>query len=156
MANDWRQLAQDPEAWNGLKHDDPRLDDFAHEVEARYGLPFGVIEALKNAGERTPRTATGWASSPKGAQGIMQFMPGTRKEYPHNVDDPFESIDAAGRYMQVLLKQYKGNAMAAVAHYNGGTRAGRAVLSGKPAPAEETRQYLKRVSRYMDNKYGGK
>jgi hypothetical protein len=153
--SDWRKLSQSPDQWATLTHDDPRLDDFAHEVEARYGLPFGVVEALKNAGERTPRAATGWATSPKGAQGVMQFMPGTRKDYPHNVDDPFESIDAAGRYMQTLLRQYDGNVMAAVAHYNGGWRAGKAVLAGKPPPAAETRGYLDRISKYMDKKYGG-
>lgn len=154
--SDWRKLAQNKEEWATVTHDDPRLDDFAHEVEARYGLPFGVVEALKNAGERTPRAATGWAESPKGAQGVMQFMPGTRATYQHNVDDPFESIDAAGRYMQDLLKQYDGNAMAAIAHYNGGYKAGRAVAGGKKAPFAETRGYLQRISQYMDKKYGGK
>jgi hypothetical protein len=154
--SDWRKLAQNKEEWATVQHNDPRLDAFANEVEARYGLPFGVVEALKNAGERTPRAATGWATSPKGAQGVMQFMPATRKAYEHNVDDPFESIDAAGRYMADLMRQYDGNAMAAIAHYNGGTRAGRAVARGQQAPAAETRAYLQRISTYMDRKYGGK
>jgi soluble lytic murein transglycosylase-like protein len=148
----WKALAASPEEWKSLRYDDPRLDEFAHAVEDRYGLPRGVIEALKNAGERTPAGAT----SPKGAEGIMQFIPSTRRAYQHNPDDPFESIDAAGRYMKDVIAQYKGNVMAAVADYNGGPRAGNRVLQGLAPPAAETQNYLKRIRQYMNTRYGGK
>ena len=51
---DWKTLATSPQEWGSLRHNDPRLDAFAHEVEDRYGIPRGMLEAIKNAGERTP------------------------------------------------------------------------------------------------------
>lgn len=154
-SQNWQALAGAPEEWKHLQHDDPRLDAFAHAVEDRYGLPRGVVEALKNAGERTHQKGGQWAVSPKGAEGVMQFIPSTRKAYQHNPSDPFESIDAAGRYMADLIRQNKGNAMAAIAFYNGGAAAAKAVLAGKPPPALETQKYLEHIKSYMDRRYGG-
>jgi soluble lytic murein transglycosylase-like protein len=85
----------------------------------------------------------------------MQFMDSTRAKYQHNTDDPFESIDAAGRYLSDTLKQYKGNAMAAIADYNGGPRQAKPVMEGQTPPAAETQEYLKRVRAYMNKNYGG-
>lgn len=157
MADSWKDLAKDPEAWKSTPHNDPRYDDFAHAVEDRYGLPRGVLEAIKNAGERTPTAASGRPTvSSAGAKGMMQFIDTTRKVYQHDVNDPFESIDAAGRYMADVLPRYDGNVMAAVADFNGGPRQARPVLQGKTPPAKETQDYLMRVREYMNSKYGGK
>lgn len=153
--NDWKALAKKPEEWASLRYDDPRLDAFAHEVEDRYGLPRGVVEALKNAGERTPNEDGHWASSPKGAKGLMQFMDQTRQAFDHNPQDPFESIDAAGRYMAETVERYDGDVMAAIADYNGGPAQGKPVREGKKPPAEETQSYLERIRGYMKKKYGG-
>lgn len=147
--SEYADLVRNPSEWSKVKYDDPRLDAFATDVEKRYNLPTGMIVALKNAGERTNVTQV----SPKGAKGIMQFMDDTRKAYPHDVADPFDSIDAAGRYMSDLVKQYK-NPIAAIAAYNGGGAAAKAVLAGKQPPAEETRNYITRIKQYLDERYG--
>lgn len=146
--SEYADLVKNPSEWSKVKHDDPRLDAFATDVEKRYGLPSGMIVALKNAGERTNVGQV----SPKGAKGVMQFMDETRKAYPHDVADPFDSIDAAGRYMSDLVKQYK-NPIAAIAAYNGGGAAAKAVLAGKQPPAEETRNYITRIRTYLDERY---
>lgn len=150
----WQELANSPSEWGALKYNDPRLDEFAAAVEQRYKLPPGIIEALKNAGERTPNTNGQWAASPKGAKGVMQFTDATRKTFEHDTQDPFASIDAAGRYMADVLPRYNGNAMAAIADYNGGPRQGKAVADGNDPPAAETQQYLQRIRDYMDAKSG--
>lgn len=152
---DWQALVKNPKEWSSLKYNDPRLDAFAEEVEKRYQLPRGIVLAIKNAGERTNPGQV----SPKGAQGIMQFMPATMKlqnnMFKHDVNNPFASIDAAGKYLQYTLnKQYRGNALAAVADYNGGPKAAAAVLAGNPPPAKETQEYLLRVKEYLSNKHG--
>lgn len=160
---DWKSLAKNKAEWGKLSYDDPRLDAFAAEVEKRYNLPVGIVTALKNAGERTPNKDGKWASSPKGAQGIMQFMPNTMKlqggKFKHDPNNPFASIDAAGKYLQHTLKyQYKNNALAAVADYNGGPAQAKALMqSGKPT-AKETQEYIERVKDFMRTKYtrGGK
>lgn len=148
MEPSWKEIVKlPPEEKVNIKYDDPRLDDFTSAVEARYELPPGLIKAVKNAGERSNTTQ----ESPKGAKGVMQFIDSTRKAYEHDYKDPLASIDAAGRYFQDLLKKYKGNVKAAVAHYNGGTRSGKAALAGEEIPFEETRNYLKRIKEYMSS-----
>jgi soluble lytic murein transglycosylase-like protein len=134
-----------------IPHNHPALDAFASAVEQRYGLPPGLLVAVKNAGERSN---TGQVS-PAGAKGVMQFIDATRHSYPHNPGDPMESIDAAGRYFADLMRQYQGNAMAAIAAYNGGTAAGKAVMRGEAPPADETRGYLARIAQYMERRFGG-
>lgn len=147
---DWKELNKlDSKQLAAIKYDDPRLDSFANAVEERYGLPTGLIEAVKNAGERSNTSQV----SSKGAKGVMQFIDATRKLYPHNYNDPMESIDASGQFFRDLIKQYKGNVKAAVSHYNGGTTAGKAVLGGAEAPTAETRDYWKRLQSYMDAKH---
>jgi len=145
----WKELAKlPPEELAKIPYNDPRLDAFAATVEERYNLPRGFIEAVKNAGERSNTTQV----SSAGAKGVMQFIDSTRKLYPHDYKNPLASIDASGQYFSDLMKQYKGNVKAMVAHYNGGTVAGKAILAGEEAPKEETRNYWKRLQGYMEKK----
>ena len=146
---DWRELRTlSKEELMKVKYNDPRLDSFATEVEARYGLPPGLIEAVKNAGERSNTNQV----SGKGAKGVMQFMDSTRKLYPHDYKNPLESIDAAGQYFADLSKQYNGNAKAMIFHYNGGTSAGKLGMKGEKAPTDETNNYWSRLQDYMKKK----
>lgn len=148
----WKELTKLPlPERSKIPYHDPRLDAFSGEVEKRYNLPYGLIESVKNAGERTN---TGQVS-PKGAKGTMQFIDSTRAAYPHDYNDPLSSIDASGRYFKDLLKQYNGNARAALAHYNGGTKNGKAVAAGKQPVSAETRAYLQRIQQYMMRKSSG-
>lgn len=146
---EWKELVALPqEELTKVRYDDRRLDSFANEVERRYGLPDDLIVAVKNAGERSNTEQV----SRSGAKGVMQFMDTTRKMYDHDYKDPLASIDAAGRFFKDLLKQYDGDVKAAVAHYNGGTKAGKAVLKGMEPPSEETRNYWKRMQDYMEER----
>ena len=147
----WLALAKNPEEWKTVRYDDPRLDEFAAVVEKRYGLPPGLILAVKNAGERSNT----WQESPKGAKGVMQFIDSTRKDYPHDPSNPFESIDAAGQYFRDLMKRYKGNVRAAITEYNGGRKQALAVMEGGDPTARETIEYLKRIKRYMMERQEG-
>lgn len=146
----WLDLYRDRSQWDSLQYNDPRLDEYAQFVEQKLGLPPGTVLALKNAGERTPKKpGEPWARSPKGAQGVMQFMPATIEAFPHDPENPFENIYAAGLYMQNAIKQYRGNVAAAFADYNGGPRQARPVVEGQRPPARETFNYLVRVKRYL-------
>lgn len=136
-----------------LRYDDPRLDAYAVTAAQRAGIPPEVLLAAKNAGERSPSSR---ATSPKGAKGIMQFMDDTWGQYGkgRDVRDPVASIDAAADMFADLGKQYGGDWRAAFAHYNGGTKAGRAVRDGKAPPAAETRAYLERTDRFIAERTG--
>lgn len=60
-------------------------------------------------------------TSRAGAQGIMQFMPTTAKEYGVNPNDPTSSIMGAAHKMSDLLQYYGGDIPSALASYNGST-----------------------------------
>jgi len=134
-----------------LPHDDPRLDAYAVTAAQREGISPELLLAVKNAGERSAPTAV----SPKGAKGVMQFMDATWAEFGKgDPRDPVASIDAGARYLKHLVDKYNGNEQAALAHYNGGYKAGDAIMAGKPAPAKETRDYLARSEKYMAERKG--
>lgn len=134
-----------------LRYDDPRLDAYAVTAAQREGIPPETLLAIKNAGERSgPR-----AVSPKGAKGVMQFMDDIWAAYGKgDASDPIASIDGAARFMKDLLKQYDGDVRAAIAHYNGGGKAGKAVREGKAPPAKETRSYLERTDAFIAERAG--
>lgn len=113
--------------------------DIASQKEKQYGLPEGTLFKMSGIESSFNKDAV----SPKGAKGYFQFMPDTAKAY--GLDDPthFEkSADAAGRYMSDNLKKYNGNMDLALADYNGGPKAAKALASGKPW--DETKGYLEK------------
>lgn len=134
-----------------LPHDDPRLDAYAVTAAQREGISPELLLAVKNAGEKSAPTAV----SPKGAKGVMQFMDDTWAAYGKgDPRDPVASIDAGARYLKDLVEMYNGNERAALAHYNGGNKAGRAVMEGRAPPAKETRDYLARSEKYIAERAG--
>ena len=132
-----------PEQRKSLRYNSPELDEYASFVEQRHGLPPGLIKAIKNSGERSNSNQV----SLKGAQGVMQFIPGTWKQYGKDADptDPVASIDAAGAYFKDLLQRYNGNVDAAVTEYNGGVKQAQAVAGGGNPWVPETVSYLARI-----------
>lgn len=141
------RLADIPPAGRSeLPYNAPELNEYAAHIEQQYGLPAGIINALKNAGERSNSNQV----SPAGARGVMQFMPDNLKKYGvTDPTDPVQMIDAAGRYLRDTARQYGGNVDAMIADYNGGPRQAREVLAGREPAAKETRDYLARVREAM-------
>jgi hypothetical protein len=71
--------------------------------------------------------------SPKGARGLMQFMPETAAQYGlQNPNDPKQAIDAAAHYLRDLLERFSGRVDLAVAAYNAGEGAVDSFRTGKP------------------------
>jgi Transglycosylase SLT domain len=117
------------------------MDNLYQSLEERYGLPAGTLSAVQD----TESGGNDMAISPKGAKGRFQFMPETAKAYGVDVNDPVSSAHGAAQYLSDLVKQY-GSVQAALAHYNGGTKAGEAVSQGAEPPATETKNYLTKVN----------
>lgn len=83
------------------------------------------------------------ASSPAGAQGIAQFMPGTAAAYGlANPFDPVAAIDAQAHLMSDLLRQF-GSPELALAAYNAGPAPVEACRCIPPYP--ETQAYVTRI-----------
>jgi soluble lytic murein transglycosylase-like protein len=129
-----------------LGYNHPLLNAYATSVEQANKLPPGLLNAIKNYGERSGSLAV----SPMGARGVMQFMPGTWGQYGRgDITDPYASIDAAGRYMKDLMQRYGGNVDAAITEYNGGAKQAKAVQGGGKPWVAETANYLSRVKAGM-------
>lgn len=88
---------------------------------------------------------TSGAVSPKGAQGLMQLMPGTAARY--GVTNPYDvaqNIQGGTRYLKDLLKMFSGRVDLALAGYNAGENA--VIKYGYTVPPyEETRNYVKLI-----------
>jgi hypothetical protein len=92
-----------------------------------------------------------YAVSPKGAEGLMQLMPGTARMLGvSNAFDPAENIEAGVKYLRYLQNVYQDDRLA-LAAYNAGPKA---VDRYKGAPPyAETQDYVNQVGqRYQTAK----
>lgn len=88
------------------------------------------------------------ARSAKGAQGLMQLMPQTAKQYGvTNLHDPYQNLTAGAKHLRDLLDQYDGNVTLALAAYNAG--AGAVTRYGGVPAYAETQDYVKKVQTKM-------
>jgi hypothetical protein len=137
----------------------PPKGSYAHAGMGRVGKPqVGEHAAEFVAAARASHVEDAWlraiahaesgfrenAVSPKGAQGVMQLMPATAKQY--RVKDPFsaaESIRGGAALLADLLQRYKGNHELAAAAYNAGVAA--VSKYGGVPPYAETQAYVQKV-----------
>lgn len=116
-----------------------RLHDWRRQQEAAHGLTPGLLTSVARA-ESVGRSA---AVSPKGAQGMYQFMPATAAQYGIDPYDDFQATTGAARYLADLKRQFGGDETLAVAAYNAGPGAVR--RHGGILPYAETQSYVRKV-----------
>lgn len=91
------------------------------------------------------------AVSPKGAQGLMQLMPGTASKLGvENPFDPTANVNGGTQYLRELLDYYHGDMAKALAAYNAGPQRV-ARYHGLP-PYRETHAYVARIIREYNRK----
>jgi soluble lytic murein transglycosylase-like protein len=118
-------------------------DDIIHKASKRYGVDVSLIKAVIKAESDFDQHAV----SSKGAQGLMQLMPGTADAM--DVDDPFDAKDnihGGTRYLSLMLERFQNDMRLALAAYNAGPERV-AEYRGVP-PYQETRTFIDRVLNY--------
>src|ERR1700678_4092531 len=89
------------------------------------------------------------ATSPVGAQGLMQLMPETAASLGvKNPYDPAQNFAGGTRYLRSLLDRFNGDTRLAVAAYNAGPNA--VEKYGDVPPYAETQNYVKNVLGSLD------
>lgn len=122
------------------------LNDYGgiiNQASTEFGIEPHFIRAVIKAESGFNHQAV----SSKGAQGLMQLMPGTAGDM--EVSDPFDPEDnifGGVRYLSLLLKRFNDNKILALAAYNAGPNAVESYKGVPPFP--ETRQFVKRVMEY--------
>lgn len=137
-----------PIDWNSVRLD---LTSYASAIRAA-SLQYGVNEAFLRAIIHAESAFNPRAMSLKGAQGLMQLMPGTASEM--GVLDAFDAdqnIRGGARYLARLLTTFHGDEQLAAAAYNAGPGAVQR-YNGVP-PYDETRVYVQRVG-VLRRRYG--
>nr|WP_269432540.1 lytic transglycosylase domain-containing protein [Paenibacillus sp. VKM B-2647] len=110
-----------------------------NQAADRYSVPAGILKNIMMAeSSGNPNIP----DSPAGAQGLMQFMPGTARDLRIDPYDPNQAIQGAARYLSQLYSKY-GDWKLAVAAYNAGP--GNVDKYGGVPPFAETQAYVQKV-----------
>ena len=119
------------------------LDSLIRQNGNKYGVdPYLIFLVMEQESHFNTR-----ATSPKGARGLMQLMPGTAARFgvrrPH---DAAQNISGGTRYLRELLNRFNNRVDLVLASYNAGE--GAVIKFGhKVPPYRETRNYVKKISK---------
>jgi hypothetical protein len=130
-----------------------RFAEFISEASTRFAVPASWIRAvmqIESGGEQR-------ATSPRGALGLMQLMPGTWVELSARYDlglnpfQPRDNIFAGAAYLKEMRERF-GSACFIAAYHAGPSRYERHLVTGKPLPSE-TIAYVAAVTPLLDHEH---
>lgn len=128
-----------------LGGDEKRYEALIAGLCKKYKVDTALVKAvIKAESDFDPN-----AVSKKGAQGLMQLMPGTARDLQvSDAFDPQENLEGGISYLRKLLDMFQGDLKLAVAAYNAGENA---VIANnfRVPPYPETREYITRVFNYL-------
>jgi len=123
------------------------LNEVVNSASGRYRLDPDLVNSVIKAESGFNARAI----SPKGAQGLMQLMPGTATALGvPNAFDPQANVEGGAKYLRELLERYNFDLVKALAAYNAGPQRVEQ-YKGVP-PYYETRAYVARVVRDFNKK----
>ena len=123
------------------------LSQVVNDASGRYRLDPDLVNSVIKAESDFKIRAV----SPKGAQGLMQLMPGTAAQLGvPNAFDPEANVDGGTRYLRELLERYNFDLVKALAAYNAGPQ--RVERFGGVPPYYETRAYVAKIVKDFNKK----
>jgi soluble lytic murein transglycosylase-like protein len=119
-----------------------RIRAIVEEKSRQHGLdPLLVHSVIRAESNYNP-----YAISPKGAEGLMQLIPSTARQYGvRNAFDPEQNIEGGIRYLKYLQSLFTDDRLV-LAAYNAGE--GAVAKYGWIPPYAETQDYVYKVGRY--------
>lgn len=119
--------------------------EIIRQASERFGIKTSLIKAVIHAESGFDEYAT----SKKGAQGLMQLMPKTQEDMDvENPYKPVENIFGGTQYLSNLLGRYNNDIRLALAAYNAGPE-NVDKYNGVP-PFPETKNFIEKVLYYRD------
>ncbi|HEY6141488.1 MAG TPA: lytic transglycosylase domain-containing protein [Thermoanaerobaculia bacterium] len=127
-----------------------KYDKLIVEAAKKFDVDAALVSAvIKAESDFNPREY-----SNKGAQGLMQLMPGTAVRFGvTNAWDPAANVYGGVRYLRWLLQTFDGNADLAVAAYNAGE--GNVWKYNGVPPFRETINYVNKIARHIRQRAAG-
>jgi len=123
------------------------LNEVVNQASGRYRLDPDLVNSVIKAESGFNVQAV----SPKGAQGLMQLMPGTASLLGvPDAFDPKANVEGGAKYLRELLERYNFDLVKALAAYNAGPQ--RVEQYGGVPPYYETRAYVARIVRDFNKK----
>jgi len=125
----------------GTQADEKRYDPVIQTLCRQYEVDCALVKAvIKTESDFDP-----FAVSSKGAQGLMQLMPGTARDLQvANPFDPHQNLRGGISYLRQMLDIFKGDTKLALAAYNAGFNT--VINCGWRVPnIPETRDYVQKV-----------
>lgn len=123
------------------------LSTVVNEASGKYRLDPDLVNSVIKAESNFKVHAV----SSKGAQGLMQLMPGTASQLGvPNAFDAEANVDGGTRYLRELLEKYNFDLVKALAAYNAGPQ--RVERFGGVPPYYETRAYVARIVKDFNQK----
>lgn len=123
-----------------------RFDNEIIKACTKFDVDPQLVKALIKAESNFDQ----FAVSPKNAEGLMQLMPGTAKEY--GVSNSFnakENIEGGVKFFKHLLDHFDNDLRLSIAAYNAGKQS--VINYGNEIPPyPETRQFVKRVLNFYN------
>jgi soluble lytic murein transglycosylase-like protein len=117
------------------------MQELVSEAARRHAVDADLVHAIV----QVESNYNPYATSNKGARGLMQLIPATARRFGvSNSYDPSANLDGGIRYLKYLMSMFNGDLRLSLAAYNAGEMA--VTRNGGVPPYRETQDYIRKIS----------